>query len=104
MFKIYKQDELKKSYSELFEKYNELEVANAKLLISNTDLDKRLKALEKVNEKLLNYIKNIEEIKQSGGLKTQVRRDYNNFGLGVVDYEMVTIPSIMVAKIIRRYE
>ena len=86
---------------------SEIEIENKKLLDSNVKLKEQLKqiegsliSLQEVNEKLLKYIEEIDEVKQSGGIKTQMF-DYPNPTIGrPLRHEIKIIPELKIARLV----
>ena len=86
--------------SKLEEECNKLLDSNVKLKEQINLLENSLLSLQKTNEKLIEYIENIEEVKRSGGLKTEI---YNGMDLNAsreVRYEIKEIPAIRIYRII----
>ena len=84
--------------SELEKEYNKLLDSNTKLKEQIKALKNSLLAIQETNEKLIEYIENIEEVKQSGGIKAEFHNvmDFNNYK--EVRYEIKEIPAIKICK------
>lgn len=86
---------------------SKIETENKRLLDSNVKLKKQLKQLEnslislqEINEKLLKYIEEIDEVKQSGGIKTQMF-DYPNPTIGrPLKKEVKIIPELKIVRLV----
>lgn len=86
--------------SDLEKEYNKLQDENIKLKKEVKELSSNLLSLQKTNEKLIEYIKNIEEVKESNKFNIEVR-DYKDFQFNEVRYEIITIPELKLTKIIK---
>lgn len=86
---------------------SEIEIENKKLLDSNVKLKEQLKqiegsliSLQEVNEKLLKYIEEIDEVKQSGGIKTQTFDYFNPIINRSLRQEIKIIPELKIARLV----
>lgn len=84
--------------SELEKEYNKLLDSNTKLKKQIGVLENSLLSLQETNEKLMEYIENIEEVKQSGGIKTEFYNGNNFNNYKPVRYEIKEIPAIKICK------
>lgn len=88
--------------SDLEKEYHKLLDSNTLLKKQVKELSKNLLSLQEMNEKLLKYISNIEEVKQNGGLEVKTYHAINCNILEAVEYETITIPTIKIIKAKRR--
>lgn len=86
---------------------SEIEIENKKLLDSNVKLKEQLKqiegsliSLQEVNEKLLKYIEEIDEVKQSRGIKTQTFDYFNPIINRSLRHEIKIIPELKIARLV----
>lgn len=84
--------------SELEKKYNRLIDSCADLNKQKKELESLLLSLQETNEKLIEYIENIEEVKQSGGIKMEFHTSISEKA-EPVEYEIKTIPELKIARI-----
>lgn len=84
--------------SELEKKYNRLIDICADLNKQKKELESLLLSLQETNEKLIEYIENIEEVKQSGGIKLEIHTSISE-NCEPVEYEIKTIPGLKLTRI-----
>lgn len=80
--------------SDLEKQYNKMQDENIKLKKEVKQLSGSLTSLQETNEKLIDYIQNIEEIKQNNGFKIEEYRDI----VHECKIEIITIPELKIAK------
>ena len=86
--------------SELEKQYNKLQDEKIELEKEIKELSSSLSSLQETNEKLIEYIKNIDEIKKNNKFNIEVR-DYKDFQFDEVKYEIITIPELKIIKRIK---
>lgn len=87
--------------SELERDKNKLLDSNVKLQKQVEKLSRTLLSLQETNKKLIEYIENIEEVKQSGGIETKIYEDINHSNyFSRVKYEIKEIPAIKICRVI----
>lgn len=98
-------DEVKESKSLLNDiKPNEYELEikelnnlNKQLKEENYKLINRVEGLNKMVDDLIEYIDQIGEVREAGGVKIECR-EINDFSLGQISFEEITIPQLKLLK------
>ena len=78
-------------------KIKDLENENKKLKEENYKIISNVENLDKMIEKLINYIDEIEEVKNVGGVRVE-HRNINDFELNEIRYSEVIIPELRLIK------
>lgn len=86
--------------SDLEKENNKLQDKNIKLKKEVKELSNNLLYLQETNEKLIEYIRNIEEVKKNNEFNIEVRNSMD-CQWNRVKYEIITIPKLELVKIIK---
>ena len=66
------------------------------------ELEQQIEALKEINKKLTNYISEIEEVKDRGGVKTETDKFIDPLTSDQIHVKYTLIPSIRIAEYERR--
>lgn len=75
----------------------ELNNLNKQLKEENYKLINSVENLDKMVEDLIKYIAQIDEVREAGGVKIECR-EINDFSLGQISFEEITIPQLRLLK------
>ena len=89
--------------SNLEKEYNKLQDEKIKLEKEVRELSGNLLSLQETNEKLIEYIKNIEEVQESNKFNIEVCETFDS-QLNKIKYKIITIPELKLIKKVSDYD